>query len=310
MFKNKRLLVLLIVANLWGIVYILWRAVYTVNYLGDIYSLTWSILLLLAEIFSMVIFISFSLAVSRKDDYELPHCPVIPPDKLPGVDIFVCSLNETEEILKPTLMAALNIDYPNKKVYLLDDGKRPEMFELTKKLGCNYITRETNKGYKAGNINNALKQTSGEIVIIFDADHIPVSTFIKDIICNFSDPKVALIQTPQHFFNLDPFQKNLGLQEYITNEQDLFYRVIEPGLATYNATICGGTNFFFRRQYVEKAGGFPEDTLTEDFAMGLKLETMGYKILYYNRPVATGKSTETFGEFIKQRSRWASALLS
>lgn len=310
MFKNKNLLILLIVANVWGIAYITWRTVYTVNYLGDIYSLSWSILLLLAEIFSMMIFISFSLAASRKEDYQLPHCPVKPIEKMPSIDIFVCSLNEEEEIVKPTLMAALNIDYPNKKVYLLDDGRRAEMFELTKKLGCNYITRQTNKGFKAGNINNALKQTNGEIVIIFDADHIPVSTFIKDIVCNFSDPDVALIQTPQHFFNLDPFQKNLGFQKYVTNEQDLFYRVIEPGLATYNATVCGGTNFFFRRQYVEKAGGFPEDTITEDFALGLKLEIMGYKILYYNKPVATGKSTETFGEYIKQRSRWARGNLS
>ncbi len=310
MFRNKQLLSLLIVANIWGIAYVIWRAVYTVNYLGDIHSIIWSVILLLAEAFSMMVFISFSLAVSRKDDYELPQCRVNTADNFPSIDIFVCSLNEKEEVVKPTLIAALNIDYPNKKVYLLDDGRRPEMFALTKRLGCNYITRETNQGFKAGNINNALKQTSGEIVIVFDADHIPVSTFINDIVCNFADPKVALIQTPQHFFNLDPFQKNLNLQKHITNEQDLFYRVIEPGLATYNATICGGTNFFFRRQYVEEAGAFPEDTITEDFALGLKLESMGYKILYYNKPVATGQSAETFAEYIKQRSRWARGNLS
>lgn len=310
MFKNKKLLVLFIIANIWGVFYILWRGIYTVNYGGDDYSLAWSIILLLAEIFSMGIFISFSLAVLRKDDYQLPTCPVQKPDKMPSIDIFVCSLNEDKEILKPTLMAAMNIDYPHKKVYLLDDGSRPEMFELTKRLGCQYITRDNNVGFKAGNVNNALKQTDGEIVIIFDADHIPVSTFIKDIICNFADPKVALIQTPQHFFNPDPFQKNLNLESHISNEQDLFYRVIEPGLSTYDATICGGTNFFLRRSYVEAAGGFPEDSLTEDFALSVKLESKGYKVLYYNKPVATGKSTETFGEYLKQRSRWAKGNLS
>ncbi|HSA06164.1 MAG TPA: cellulose synthase catalytic subunit [Candidatus Gastranaerophilales bacterium] len=304
---NKNILVLFIIANIWGILYIAWRLFYTINYANDAYALTWSVLLLLAEAFSMMIFVSFSLAVIRKDEYKLPGAEytMLMLDELPYVDIFVCSLNEDEEILKPTLTSALNIDYPNKKVYLLDDGRRPEMFELTKKLGCHYITRNTNIGFKAGNINNALRQTDGEVILVLDADHVPVATLLKEIINNFKDEKVALVQTPQHFFNLDPFQKNLSFEKHLTNEQDLFYRVIEPGLSVWNATICGGTNFLIRRKHLAEVGGFPEDTITEDFAVSLKLESKHYKILYYNKPLCSGKSTETFQEYVKQRSRWA-----
>lgn len=312
LFSNKKMLTLFVVANLFGFFYIIWRAFYTINYANDAYSVAWSILLLMAETFSMMVFISFSLAVIRKDEYKLPgsEYKTLMYDELPSVDIFVCSLNEGEDILKPTLTAALNIDYPNKNVYLLDDGRRTEMFELTKKIGCRYITRNSNKGYKAGNINNALKQTDGEIILVLDADHIPVSTILKELVSNFKDPNVALIQTPQHFFNLDPFQKNLHFEKHVTNEQDLFYRVIEPGLSMWNSTICGGTNFVARRKQLEEAGGFPEDSITEDFALSLKLESKKYRILYYNKPLCSGKSTETFQEYIKQRSRWARGNLS
>lgn len=312
MIKNKKLLVLFIIANIWGCFYIFWRAFYTINYLNDFYSVFWSVLLLVAESFSMIVFICFSLAVIRKDDYVLPgqEHETLMHDELPSIDIFVCSLNEEEEIVKPTLRAALNIDYPNKKVYLLDDGRRPHMFELAKKLGCYYVTRDNNIGYKAGNINNALKHSNGELILVLDADHVPVSTILKELVGNFKEENVALIQTPQHFFNLDPFQKNLHFEKYVTNEQDLFYRVIEPGLSCWNATICGGTNFIVTRKHLEEAGGFPEDTLTEDFALSLILESKGYKILYYNKPLCSGKSTETFEEYIKQRSRWARGNLS
>ncbi len=304
--SNKKLLFLFILANIWGIFYIIWRAMYTISYRTDKVTLIWSILLLSAEIFSLVIFTSFSLAVIKKDKNVLQKCELDLNNKeLPSVDIFLCSLNEEEDILRQSLTACQNINYPNKKVYLLDDGKRPEMFDLTQEIGCNYITRDNNKGYKAGNINNAVKQTNGEFIVIFDADHVPVTSFISEIICHFDNEKVSLIQTPQHFFDLDPFQKNLFLERHINNEQELFYRIIEPGLANYGATICGGTNFIIRREHLEEAGGFPENTITEDFALSFKLASKGYKILYYNKPLATGKSTSTFREYIKQRSRWA-----
>ena len=256
-----------------------------------------------------MIFTSFSLALIRKDENSEYNCPLNENKKLDSesfsVDVFVCTYNESLDILRDTLIGCINMSYSNKKVYVLDDGRRPEVAQLAADLGCNYITRPQNKGFKAGNINNAIRQTNSDLIVIFDADHVPVSTFLNELVVYFKEEKVALLQTPQHFFNPDPFQKNLSLEKHISNEQDLFYRVIEPGLANYGAAVCCGTNFVLRRKYVEEVGGFPENTITEDSALGIMLETKGYKILYYNKPLAAGRAPETFSEYLKQRARWA-----
>lgn len=321
--NNKGLLILLFIIPLClGILYINWRAFHTINHAGGTFTVVWAYILLAAELYTFMIFTNFSLALIRKDDekklsYQNDSlCPeekvlseqelkALAKDYSPSVDLFICTLNESLDILTDTALGALNIDYENKKVYLLDDGRRPEVKDLAEKLGCNYITRNNNKGFKAGNINNALKQTSGEFVVIYDADHVPVSTFLDKTVFYFVDKNVSMVQTPQHFFNPDPFQKNLSLEKTLSNEQDLFYRSIQPGLSNYNATVCCGTNFIIRRAHLEEVGGLPEDTITEDSALGMKLEGSGYKVIYVNQPLASGLAPTTFKEYLKQRSRWA-----
>jgi len=304
-----KLLVMFFIALFAGIAYLNWRAFSTINYGAGQFAVIWSFILLACEIYTFMIFSSFSLALIRKDANPIDKYPRNMKEGYetysPSVDIYVCTMNESLDILSDTLLGCINIDYPNKKVYVLDDGRRPEVKELADQLGCNYITRPDNRGYKAGNINNALRQTNGELVVIFDADHVPVSTFLLDTVFHFKDREVALIQTPQHFFNPDPFQKNLSLEKHIANEQDLFYRAIEPGLASFGSAVCCGTNFIVRRQYVDEVGGLPENTITEDSALGLMLESKGYNILYYNKPIAAGRAPETFAEYLKQRTRWA-----
>ena len=80
----------------------------------------------------------------------------------------------------------------------------------------------------------------------------------------FIDPNVALVQTPQHFCNPDAFQKNLELQEFLSNEQDMFYRVIEPSLNEMNSVFCGGTNIILERKHLASVGNFAEDTITNE----------------------------------------------
>ncbi|MFA7657874.1 MAG: glycosyltransferase [Candidatus Gastranaerophilaceae bacterium] len=305
-----------------GVTYVLWRWMYTLNLLTSPFTTFWSYALCLAEILTLVVFTNFALILLKADKLEK-----VKPDNLlqhdyykdvfhngelltfknycPSVDIFICTLNESADMLSTTISACKNIDYPNHKVYVLDDGRREEIKELTHMLGCNYITRETNKGFKAGNINNALSQTNSEIVVVFDADHIPASTFLRETVYNFIDENVALVQTPQHFCNPDAFQKNLELAKFLSNEQDIFYRVMEPSLNEFDAVFCGGTNILIRRTHLESVGNFPEDTITEDSLLGLEFHSRGYRVVYYNRPIAIGLAASSFEEYIKQRCRWA-----
>ena len=305
-----------------GVTYIMWRWMYTLNLYTSPFTTFWSYALCMAEILTLIVFTNFGLILLKSSNIE----KIKPDNKLqqdysqdiyyngelvtlknycPSVDIFICTLNEDPDMLSTTISACKNINYPNHKVYVLDDGRRNEVKELTEMLGCNYITRDTNKGYKAGNINNALSQTNGEIVVIFDADHVASSTFLRETVYYFTDEKVALVQTPQHFCNPDAFQKNLASTITLSNEQDIFYRIIEPSLNELDSVFCGGTNILLRRKHLESVGNFPEGTITEDSLLGLMFHAKGYKVVYYNRPIAIGLAASSFEEYIKQRCRWA-----
>lgn len=305
-----------------GVSYVAWRWVYTLNLLTSPFTTFWSYALCIAEILTLVVFTNFGLILLKtgrlkkisienklqKDYYkDFYHNGELLTFKnyCPSVDIFICTLNETVDLLATTIAACKNIDYPNKKVYVLDDGRREEIKELTSLLGCNYITRDNNKGFKAGNINNALMQTNSEIIVIFDADHVAASSFLRETVYNFVDDNVALVQTPQHFCNPDAFQKNMELPNFLANEQDMFYRVIEPSLSEFDSVFCGGTNILLKRKHLAEVGNFPETTITEDSLLGLIFHSKGLKTIYYNRPISIGLSASSFDEYIKQRCRWA-----
>lgn len=307
---------------IFGVTYLIWRWMYTLNLFTSPWTSFWSYTLFGAEALTLIVFTNFGLILVKSNKME----KTVPENKLqqdyfkdvykdgelltfknycPSVAIFICTLNEHPDMLSTTIAACKNIDYPNHKVYVLDDGRREEIKKLTELIGCNYITRTTNKGYKAGNINNALTQTESDIVVIFDADHIPASTFLRETVYNFSDEKVALVQTPQHFCNPDAFQKNLEMSNYLYNEQDIFYRIIEPSLNEFDSVFCGGTNILISRKHLNDVGNFPENTITEDSLLGLEFHSRQLKVVYYNRPIAIGLAASSFEEYIKQRCRWA-----
>lgn len=288
-----------------GITYLLWRVFFTIDYSEN---LVWPLSLLFAETYSFIVFAIFAFA-SVNFRQHIPSLGKKDMNYFPSVDIFICTYNESESILRDTITGCKNIRYKNKKIYLLDDGNRADIKKLADELGINYIKRDTNEGFKAGNINNALKYTDGELVAIFDADHIPVSTFLLELVDYFKDKNTGIIQTPQHFMNPDPFQKNLVVGKPIANEQDLFFRVIQPGLAKWNSAICAGTNFLIRREPLVKMGGLPHNTVTEDMDLGLRMKNLGFIIKYHNKPLAVGLAPETFKDYLNQRLRWAAGTI-
>lgn len=303
--RDKEMFVVFSISVILGLSYLIWRVFFTINYSEN---LIWPLTLLFAEAYSFLVFAIFAFA-SVNFRKKLPSLGAKDLNYFPNVDIFICTYNESETILRDTITGCKNIKYKNKKIYLLDDGHRPDIEKMAGELGINYIKRETNEGFKAGNINNALKYTNGELIAVFDADHIPVSTFLLELVDYFKDHNTGIVQTPQHFMNPDPFQKNLIVGKPVANEQDLFFRVIQPGLAKWNSAICAGTNFLIRREPLIKVGGLPHNTVTEDMDLGLRMKNLGFIIRYHNKPLAVGLAPETFKDYLSQRLRWASGTI-
>ena len=283
------------------VIYLLWRAIFTIPR-DNFISLGFGTLLYLAEFLGLVVYAFFVYLFTSKETMKNKVSINEGDNFQPSVDIFVCTYNEDVKLVAATALAAKNLKYPNKKVYICDDGNREELQDIAKRFDINYIRRDTNEHAKAGNINHALSCTQSDLILILDADFIVKKNIIFEAVPYFNDPNVALIQYPQTFYNKDPFQL---LRKNLYNEQDLFMRFLEPALSKKNALIHVGTNAIIRRTSLEKIGGIPTDSITEDMATGMLLQNAGFKTLFLNKVYALGITPYSAKELIKQRKRWA-----
>jgi cellulose synthase (UDP-forming) len=227
-----------------------------------------------------------------------------PPRPGIGVDVFVPTYNESVELVRKTLLAACAMDYPH-KTWLLDDGRRPEMRALARQLGCEYVARADNAHAKAGNLNHALAMSHAELVAVFDADHAPRRDFLTKTIGYFEDTRVAFVQTPQDFYNLDSYQhRRHSTGRTVWTEQALFFRIIQRGKDSWNAAFFCGSCAVVRRSALDEIGGFATGTVTEDLHTSLRLHARGHRSVYHAEPLAFGLAPESMEPFIGQRVRW------
>ena len=307
----SRVLVVLILLALM-IRYLLWRVLTTLN-LSDPLNGIFSLGLFLVEIvtiFSVSLQLYLNLKVKpRHQDADRFSVDVIEGKYTPSVDIFIPTYNEPAFILRRTIIGCQALDYTKKKIYLLDDKRRKEMRDLAQELGCEYITRPDNRHAKAGNLNHALPLTSGELIVVFDADFVPTKNFLTRTVGFFQDEQIALLQTRQSFYNPDPVARNLGLENVLTQEEDVFqghYQLLRDSIET---VICSGSSFVVRRNALEEVGGFFTNSLSEDYFTGVRISSRGYKLVYLGESLSAGLSAENIAGHTLQRLRWARGTL-
>ena len=226
----------------------------------------------------------------------------------PTVDVYIPTYNEPLEVVRDTVLAAQCIDYPRDKIkiYLLDDGSRREFAVFAQDVGVGYITRTEHNHAKAGNLNHAMKITQGELICVFDCDHVATRIFLQATVGGFlKDPMLALVQTPHYFYSPDPFERNLSVGRNIPNEGMLFYGPIQQGNDNWNATFFCGSCAVIRRSALEEIGGFAVETVTEDAHTALKMQRRGWKSAFVDIPLAAGLATERLVLHVIQRTRWA-----
>jgi cellulose synthase/poly-beta-1,6-N-acetylglucosamine synthase-like glycosyltransferase len=220
MFRGKT--ILLLFSTLCSVAYLAYRALYTLN-LDGYWTSAFSVAVLIAEIHGVGLMLLYYWQIR-----DTTPAPRVPPLQGRSVDIFLPTYNEDVPLLRGSLLSYLAFDYPC-RIYVLDDGNRPEVRKLAEELGVEYIARGNNLHAKAGNINHALEMTSGEFVVIFDADHVARPHFISRTIGYFADDRVGWVQTPHAFYNFDSFSSIYQPERSrYWEEGDLFYRCIQP----------------------------------------------------------------------------------
>jgi len=235
-------------------------------------------------------------------------------EKIPKVAILIATYNEELDVLERTIAGARSLRHPNKEVLVLDDGRRDWLRDYCAEKGVRYLRRADNKGSKAGNMNNALQVLAADpvppdFVAVLDADFVPHRGFLSRSLALFHDPAVGLVQTPQHFFNADPIQHNLGLSRSYPDEQRFFFDQLQPSRDGWEIAFCCGTSSMARWEALMDVGGFPTDSVTEDFMMTLVLREAGWATVYLDEPLTEGLAPEGLKEYVTQRARWCLGMM-
>jgi cellulose synthase (UDP-forming) len=292
--------------------YLLWRSLSTLNLANPVDGIL-SILLLAMEIVAMsagTIQLLLMFWVKDRDREAAKYRSAAKENNYnPSVDILIPTYNEPDFILKRTIIGCQALDYQNKQIYLLDDTQRSEIKKLAEELGCNYLSRRDRAHAKAGNLNNALAKTNGELIVIFDADFVPTTNFLERTIGFFQNHKIGLVQTPQSFYNSDPIAKNLGLEKILTPEEEVFYRQMQPVKDGVGSVVCAGTSFIVRRTALEAIGGFVTESVSEDYFTGINIAAKGYELVYLDEKLSAGLAAESIAAHIDQRLRWVRGTL-
>lgn len=310
--------------------YLIWRSTNTLT-APDIASLiaVWS--LFLAEVYAAITHVTGCLVNAfplQRPELSLDE---FNEEQIPTVDVMVPSYNESEGILEITLRSALMLHYPKSKlkVHLLDDGgtvqKRNQadpakaqeaeeryvsLNKMCDRLGVQYHTREKNEFAKAGNVNSAISNTTSDLIVILDADHVPTADFLEHTVpWMVKNDKVFLVQTPHFMANPDPVERNyFSAFTRMPSENDMFYGTIQKGLDYWSSSFFCGSAAVLRREHLALVGGISGDSITEDAETAFDLHKMGYESVYVDRPMVSGLAPETFDGFIQQRMRWAQGM--
>lgn len=261
----------------------------------------------------LYIAVSYAVGVKGKPFDFLLHQKTVSENaaKDVSIDIYLPICGEPFEIVANTWRYVKLLDWPAHllKVWVLDDGYSDDAQKLAKEMGFEYVRRDNRPTLKkAGNIRNAFKISDGQFIVILDADFCPRHDFLHETIPYLiSDPKIAIVQTPQ-FFEIKSTQT--WVEQAASSVQELFYRLIQVSRNTWGASICVGSCGIYRRSALEPMGGTYPIEHSEDLHTGFSMLMAGFKVYYIPINLAMGVCPDTHPGFFIQQYRWCTGSTS
>ena len=227
----------------------------------------------------------------------------------PKVSIHVPCYNEPPEMVKQTLNALANLDYPDFEVLLIDNNtKDPAVWEPVRDYCATLGPRfkffhvAPLAGFKGGALNYLIPHTApdAEVIAVIDSDYCVDRNWLKHMVPHFADPKIAIVQSPQDYRD----QNESTFKKLCYSEYKGFFHI---GMVTRNdrdAIIQHGTMTMTRRSVLEELG-WADWCICEDAELGLRVFEKGYSAAYSHNSYGKGLMPDTFIDFKKQRFRWA-----
>ncbi len=290
--KKKLLLILVVLGFLSSFYYLKWWVDKSINS-NPVFIFLFAIVLfyMIAQVYFLWIIYLNAKYPARADG-----------NKEFKVDVFLPTYNEPVDLVEKTLKAVVDMSYPH-TTYLIDDGNKVEYKELAEKYSAKYIARSNTIDYKAGNINNVLRYSDGEIIAVFDIDHIPQKHYLDHVVNHFNDSQVGVVQVALDHYNCS--------ESYVANAccimSDDFFAATMLGMSGMESTVIFGSNSVFRRKALLSIGGY-QPGLAEDLHTSVKLHAARWKSIYVDRILAKGLVPADIPAFFKQQFKWANGV--
>lgn len=216
------------------------------------------------------------------------------------VDIFTtfCA-GEPYEMIVETLKAIQEITYPH-TTYLCDEADDAYLKKICAELGVRHVTRTDKKDAKAGNINNALAQSTGELCVVLDPDHVPPPSFLNPIVGHFDNPEIGFVQIVQAYSNQTESRVAKGAAQQTYH----FYGPMMMTMNRYGTVPAIGANCTFRRTALESIGGHASG-LAEDMHTAMRLHAQGWKSVFEPSMLTRGLVPATLSAYYKQQLKWS-----
>lgn len=261
----------------------------------------------IAELFVLMHSVGYILSIITSVNSYKRHKINFKVTNWPLVSVLIPVRNEPENVVFKTVVAAKHLDYSNYEVYLVDGSDKKknikEMQEICKDTKTKYYeVPYPRHGAKAGSLNEIIPKLKSKYIVIFDADYRTSRDFLRLLVPQMEEnPKLAFIQTPQFYGNLNT---NLISRAAQMQQANFFEYICETKGLSSSIFMCG-TNLIIRKKAIQEVEGFDESSITEDFATSIKMHILGWKSSYYNYTCAFGDGPINIVEYFKQQYRWA-----
>ncbi len=228
-------------------------------------------------------------------------------ENAPSVDIWIYTGNEDERLIRRALIACGTIDYPNSTISVLDRIGRDSVRNLADSIGAHYIDPSSAPVDTVDRDNflylAALAASSSDLIAVFDSGYMPFANFLKRTIGFFSDERVMMVQTPLTHFRSEFYNRNLGSDQVMPGERDIFFHYGEVVLDRFNSVQACEGSYLIRHQALEAMLKSASSSVGWESLGAAKLQRQGHKIVYLDEILSIGEAPRTFAAFLQQQLR-------
>lgn len=255
--------------------------------------------------FSMLYYLlAFTSLFVKAPRYAFPK---LKDSQLPSVTIQIPVYNDPVAVR--CIKKCLNFDYPKEKYHIVvaddsSDGVTPRILsEFSKgKRNVMIVRRSNRNGFKSGALNNIMKYSKGDIIVLFDSDFVPKRDFLRKIVTPFVlDSKVAVVQSRMTFMN---YGHNI-ISKFAAALLMIYHHCIMPLQHKANTVFFCGTGGAIRKDVLLSVGGWNERSVTEDADITVLILEKRYKNIYIPNLEVAGEVPFTLRSFLRQQMRWA-----